>query len=423
MSTSHPHSDIRSSLKESPLHAHVLPVGAWVSPPPANSFHNNPNYITARNYQLAKEAGITTLYGLYENIECRKEDVLRAMDCAQASGIGYLAVSTSVAAGKREEEILNQLSCSLSEHPAHQGTLVYDEPSVAQFGLLSALSKKQAEIAPEKLFYVNLLPLCAKSTQLQIHKSDESGPSSTIEEYRSYIRQYIQMMNPAILSFDNYPCEGATPHMAAHYFVNLSLIREATLPFNMPFWCFIQTCAWNDHVRVPDREEILWQVNTSLAYGAKGIQYFTFWQPLTDGEWRGGMMDADGTILPQYAYVKEANQRIQLCEDLFMSSHSDGVMVHLESPAPIPQEDILPAHPPLESITGNVPALVGCFTRESLSGYYVVNNTLTQSGQICLHFQHTVCGELRTQGKKQPFSGDQLSFYLGAGDGAYVQLL
>ena len=45
----------------------VLPIGAWVAPPPAGVSGNNPDYITDETYRLAKEAGFTMLYGLYEN--------------------------------------------------------------------------------------------------------------------------------------------------------------------------------------------------------------------------------------------------------------------------------------------------------------------------------------------------------------------
>ncbi len=83
--------------------------------------------------------------------------------------------------------------------------------------------------------------------------------------------------------------------------------------------------------------EILWQVNTALAYGMKGIQYFTFWQPLVDGVWRGGMIAPDGEKYPQYYYVQNANRQIQLCQHLLMNSHFVGLMVHLYLPAPIPQ--------------------------------------------------------------------------------------
>ncbi len=44
---------------------------------------------------------------------------------------------------------------------------------------------------------------------------------------------------------------------------------------NIPFWTFVQTCSFNSGRRIPTEADILWQVNTALAYGAKGIQYFT----------------------------------------------------------------------------------------------------------------------------------------------------
>lgn len=210
--------------------------------------------------------------------------------------------------------------------------------------------------------------------------------------------------------------------MADHYFLNLSLVSAAGKAHSLPVWCFIQTCAWNRKVRVPQEAEILWQVNTALAYGVRGIQYFTFWQPLEDGEWRGGMVHLDGRLNPQYAYVKAANACIRLSQDLLMRGCFEGVLVHLSSPAPVPKEDILPAFGPLCGLAGELPALVGCFSGNGEAGYYVVNNTVTTAGCVRLLFNRAVRGQVRENGNIRLFHGDSLKLRLAAGDGAYVQL-
>jgi hypothetical protein len=71
---------------------------------------------------------------------------------------------------------------------------------------------------------------------------------------------------------------------------------------------FIQTLAYNNH-REPTAAELLWQVNISLAYGAKGIQYFTYWTPeAARGEGFGpALITVDGKRTSRYYAAKEIN--------------------------------------------------------------------------------------------------------------------
>ncbi|MBS5661774.1 MAG: hypothetical protein KHW79_10920 [Clostridiales bacterium] len=400
-----------------------MPIGAWVAPPPADvDGIGNPNFITDKYYQLAKEAGINILYGLYENLERRPEDALAAMNCALRSQLRYLAFSSGIPLKKSIKEMQTELTSFCTDHPAYLGVLAYDEPAEAEFDQLEKLASYYQAVLPDKLFYANLLPYCAKVTQIKKHKQDESGRPTTTQEYKKYLETFIQKLNPVVVSFDNYPCEGPFPEMADHYFLNLSMVSAAARKYNKPAWCFIQTCSWNNNVRVPSDVEILWQVNTALAYGMKGIQYFTFWQPLVDGVWRGGMIAPDGEKYPQYYYVQNANRQIQLCQHLLMNSHFVGLMVHGTSPAPIPNQDLLSSFGPLIKISGNIPSLAGCFKLQDKLGLYVVNNSLTQKGEMILQFCTPVKGEIYQLTGVRSFMGEHLTIALEPGAAAYIKI-
>lgn len=404
------------------LNGEEMPVGAWVAPPPADvNGIGNPSFISNKYYQLAKKAGINILYGLYESLETRPHDVLTAMNCALQSRLRYLAFSSGISLKKSMDEMQADLTGFCTDHPAYLGVLVYDEPAEAEFDQLEKLASYYHSMLPEKLFYANLLPYCAKVTQIKKRKQDESGRPTTIQEYKNYLETFIQKLDPAVISFDNYPCEGAFPEMANHYFLNLSMVSAAAQKYKKPAWCFIQTCSWKPNVRVPSAAEILWQVNTALAYGMKGIQYFTFWQPLADGVWRGGMIAPNGEIYPQYYYVQDANRQIQLCQHLLMKSEFAGIMLHGASPAPIPEQDILPFFGPLAGISGEIPVLAGCFKLQGKAGIYVVNNSLTQKGEATLHFREPVKGELYHLAGTRPFAEKRLTVALEPGAAAYIK--
>lgn len=410
--------DIRALLRSG-----EIPIGAWVSPPPANiDSAGNPNFITERSYRLAKDAGITILYGLYENIERRGSDVEAALACAANNEMYYLACSNGIAIGQSIDELQKNISRFGVNSPSYLGVLAFDEPAESQFDQLRTLCNYYRTQNPDKLFYINLLPYCAKITQIQQHKSDESGRATTQEEYLHYLETYVQKTSPTVLSFDNYPCIGPFPSIADHYFLNLSMICATARRHQIPAWCFIQACSWNPNVRVPGEAEILWQVNTALAYGIRGIQYFTFWQPMADGTWQGGMISPSGEKLPQYDYVCHANRQIQLCQTLLNRGDFKGLLVYGDSPAPIPDEDLLTEFSPVEQLGGDIPLLLGCYQQDDSVGIYVVNNNLEKTGCVTIAFRKKVRGQLIHLDGNDTFHTQQLSFSLNPGAAAYLQL-
>jgi hypothetical protein len=161
----------------------------------------------------------------------------------------------------------------------------YDEPGAGWFATLAKALSISRELAPQLLPYINLLP------------SDDA----------TYYRNFVDVVQPSLISFDRYPLlsEGRED---ANYFHNWAIVRDAALHGDIPAWVFIQTLAYNNH-REPTAAELLWQVNISLAYGAKGIQYFTYWTPeAARGEGFGpALITVDGKRTSRYDAAKQIN--------------------------------------------------------------------------------------------------------------------
>jgi len=161
----------------------------------------------------------------------------------------------------------------------------YDEPGAGWFATLAKALSISRELAPQLLPYINLLP------------SDDA----------TYYRNFVDVVQPSLISFDRYPLlsEGRED---ANYFHNWAIVRDAALHGDIPAWVYIQTLAYNNH-REPTAAELLWQVNISLAYGAKGIQYFTYWTPeAARGEGFGpALITVDGKRTSRYDAAKQIN--------------------------------------------------------------------------------------------------------------------
>jgi hypothetical protein len=164
------------------------------------------------------------------------------------------------------------------ERPGLAGILLYDEPGRTQFADLRFAKQEVEKIfGPDELPYVNVWPSYANP------KSAFEAESYTdyLERYMNQKRYPNSAVAPPMLSFDHYPllADGRT---TPDFFYNHAVIRNFVQRFGVPSWGFVQSMDFVGlglEVRRPDEAEIFWQINVALAYGVKGIQYFTYWTP------------------------------------------------------------------------------------------------------------------------------------------------
>src|SRR5438067_799123 len=98
------------------------------------------------------------------------------------------------------------------------------------------------------------------------------------------------------------------------FFDNLYVVGQKAKDYSRPFWDFVLLTA-NPGYRTPTAAEKRFEVMQSLAYGAKGVLYFTYQSPDPNDSnfqnWGTGMVMPDGTPAPQYAEVKAINADVR----------------------------------------------------------------------------------------------------------------
>jgi hypothetical protein len=174
-------------------------------------------------------------------------------------------------------------------------------------------AKEQVEGQPEQqpgkdLPYVNVWPSYASP-------KNALGAESYTDYLEKYMNEtkYTSAVAPPVLSFDHYPLltdERTTPD----FFYNHAVIRRFALRFGVPSWGFVQSMGFDGRNlglgvrREPDEAEIFWQINVALAYGVKGIQYFTYWTP-KDNEVKFGnaLITRERAQTALYDYATRAN--------------------------------------------------------------------------------------------------------------------
>lgn len=169
-------------------------------------------------------------------------------------------------------------------------------------------------------------------------------------KYVQYLEKYVENFGAKFISYTRYPFwkhgsqqdkdEGITVPQIKGYFVNLALARYVAGKKGITFRSFVQTGEGFEDASTlqgsasepnPSEGEFKWNANTALAFGAKGIQYFTLVQPTTHADYAdstpaSGLIDKNGNKTCWYDYAVEVNKQIAAVDEVLMNAKSDGVM-------------------------------------------------------------------------------------------------
>ncbi|MFI0899262.1 hypothetical protein [Streptomyces sp. NPDC020983] len=289
-----------------------FPIGVFWPPPPT--------HVTVERYQEIADAGFTFVHN--GNYLWDRTGIRYGLDVARQAGLKVLVAGDpllasltadfwaeddptgyhpKITAGDAEVS-LRALFGAYQDQPAFAGLTLADEPAANRFATLGSLTATARAVAPGSLPYLNLRRL-----------GQPYGPWGTapmdVPTYTRYLQEALDTIAPSVLSFDRYPMlSGGAEDPGYHQ--NWALVRAAGLRAGIPTWTFIQSLQYAGH-RLPTPAELAWQVNTSLAYGAKGIQYFTYWTPdpsRGDGFAAAqGLVTVSGERTPLHAAAKQLN--------------------------------------------------------------------------------------------------------------------
>lgn len=263
---------------------------------------------------------------------------------------------------------LNAIIADYAKYPALGGYSVTDEPGPGLFPQLAAVNQYLLQHDPKHLPFINLYPNYCPEWAL-------GGP------YEQHVDKYLTMVKPKLLSYDHYALmtDGS---LRPIYFENLEIIRRQSLKHDVPF-CFIFQITAHGGYRDPSEAELRWQINTSLAYGAKALMYFTYWTPLLDPLFKhsNGIIDAKGNRSPHFEEVKRLNHAVKAWAPTLMKLESTGVYHTGTIPGGAQR---LPADA-MVKLNDDAPFIVGLFRHEDGSDWImVVNRDFTKQADTTL---------------------------------------
>lgn len=286
------------------------------------------------------------------------------------------------------EEVMRQRVASLVDevgsHPASIGYFIKDEPHAEEFAGLAKVTKAFLEMDSTKIPYINLYPNYASQQQLGT------------ETYWEHVERFMTTVNPPIISYDHYAIMERQP-LREGYFANLELIRWASIKYQRPFWNVILSTAHFNY-REPTEADIRFQVFTTLAYGGKGISYFTYFAPLS-GNCRMSPIDHFGRKTITWSYLQRVNSMVEMLGPTLMELTSLGVY-HVGK---VPQGcSGLPGNTIVRAVHSDGDLVVGEFVHRDGSNYVMVVN---KDFQYSTHFRLTLNDPGHSLQRVSSFSG------------------
>ena len=306
------------------------------------------------------------------------------------------------------------------DNPVIAGFSIIDEPNADLFDRMAVIREEIGKLLPDgKYVTANLNPWYS-------NVSSGFGASN----YEIYVDSYMSKVKPDILSFDNYPIRFDLSQAAADqdYVRNLLVIRGAALKYEVPFVGYIQAIQYSGR-REPTYNELRWQVNMHLAFGANGFSYFTYSQ--VDQLGVGGferramsMIDWNGNTTYLHDYAKNLAKELTGFSNIILPYKQEGfILKNLDSNITqlFSSELQKASYGNLSSIETTGQMLNGCYDLDGQKGIYLFNWNRDESMNATLKFDKMVKVQLWSKvGLEETITANELDLSILAGEAKFL---
>ena len=253
--------------------------------------------VTKERYKEMAEAGFNISFSHFGTAE----QVEQALEASTGTGVKIL-----VTCGEMYDDTENTVK-RFRHHPQTVGYFLRDEPTGADFPALANLAESIRRADDTKLLYLNLFPNYVSPAHLGA------------ESYAAHVKQFIEQIKLGMVSFDHYPVvfEGVRRD---NFYANLEDVAAESKKAGIPFWAFSLSTA-HDPYPVANRGAMRLQIFTNLAYGAQGIQYFTYTTPGTETwNFHNAPIDDKSQRTEVWDRVAEINHEVQTLKGVFLGA-------------------------------------------------------------------------------------------------------
>ena len=438
----------------------VMPIGGFYGP-------YSDVTITDNVFQLIKDSGINLITYTPANAETDEDRLQQVLVLAEKYGIGVFASDAGLNVIEKDEngnvtgtkvytsaEELAEIMGDYANYDSFLGINIVDEPKGANDWATDTNSDVSNDYFKRYNYYRDLAQALSGYTNITSYINMHGSQSTDKGTYSAYVNEIAKDVD--VLSFDSYPYfdQGTYTQMTrlAAYLESLDIVRQASLDSGKSFWSYVQ--AGTDYRDDGSKDattgyyteaDTLWIVNTSLAFGAKGIQYFPLIQPehfSYNGDGydydRNGIIGANNEVNRYYAMVQNANKQIAAIDEILMNATSTGVIVTGSAANDVSLATLGREHnfsgilekknntytAMLNGVSAASGSMVGVFDYQGYEAYYVVNYNRTEGAtqQITLTLNENVKYRIIADAVTSNGEGDTITMTIPSGAGVLVVL-
>lgn len=252
--------------------------------------------VTTERYREMAQAGFNISFSHFKSAE----EVAQGLEASAGTGVKIL-----ITCAELESDTENTVK-RFRDHPQNVGYFLRDEPTCEGFPSLREFAERIRLADDSKMLYLNLLPNIVKPIDLKA------------QSYADYVARFIEEIKLGMVSFDHYPVLGGG--LRAEFYANLEDVASESRKAGVPFWAFALSTA-HDPYPIPTRSSLRLQIFSNLAYGAQGIQYFTYTNPGTEvWNFHNAPIDAKSQRTEVWDMVAELNWQVQSMADVFLGA-------------------------------------------------------------------------------------------------------
>lgn len=263
-------------------------------------------------------------------------------------------------------------SAEYYDYTSYMGNTIYDEPGSDDYGKIARITDYYKQVLPGKVPFYNLLPMYANAAQLKYGAGAAAieyyDPDP--ELYRKYVEAYAKKVDTDYICVDIYPNRSNGKAKATYdgYLRNMDIFASVCRAYDRDFWLYVQTTGL-DGIRVPDYDDMRWQMYVGLSFGVQKFIHFTY-NTYNDSGWTVSMVGEDGKPTSVYDAAQKANLEVlALSADYLRYKNVSAYTVNGKSNLGYMLFDNQVDSLPGLTVDTKLPLLVGCFEAKSGAGY------------------------------------------------------
>ncbi|MBD3384184.1 hypothetical protein GF407_04575 [candidate division KSB1 bacterium] len=317
-------------------------------------------------------------FSIAHSAAANREVNLEQLSLADSAGIRLLLSDSRINRVVENQKdttlaLLDSVIQDYGSRPGLWGYYISSNPEYDQFTHLAKIVNHFGKKDPAHHAFISIHPL---------YKNPKSWG---VSDYSDYIQAFVDTVQPSILSVSPYPVIEFKLH--PDYFKNLEIMRDIWIENNIPFWPTVMVAHVEDlpptvhsHLRL--------QSFSALAYGARGIQYFSYFTPKDRSlNYKNALIDAEGNRSSIYQTVMRINREIKQIGQILNQCKS--IRVYHTEPLPAGTQRLESRDPILFIKEGQF--LVGLFEDMDKKRYaLLVNRDYLYGAKITVYFDNSV---------------------------------